>query len=75
MSAPSSPTTISRDELRAALDRHDPIVVLEALPLPYFRKHHLPGARNLPPDQVAELAPQLIPSKDTEVVLYCWDPG
>lgn len=75
MSTRSTSPTITRDELRAAIERGEPITLLEALPLPYFRKHHLPGARNLPPDRVAELAPRLIPSKDAEVVLYCWDPG
>jgi len=32
---------------------------------------HLPGAINLPPDQVAELAPQILPAKDADIVVYC----
>jgi rhodanese-related sulfurtransferase len=62
---------ISRTELRAKLDRRDPIVVLEALPSMYFEDAHLPGALNLPHDQVDTLAPTLIPSLSTEVVVYC----
>jgi hypothetical protein len=36
---------------------------------------HLPGALNLPPDKVAEMAPTLLPDKEAEIVLYCWDEG
>jgi rhodanese-related sulfurtransferase len=64
---------ISRDELHAKITRGEPFALLEVLPKPYWRKHHLPGARNLPPDQVRELAPQLVPDKGAEVVLYCWN--
>ena len=39
----------------------------------YWRKHHLPGAKSVPPSQVRELVPQLVPDKDAEIVLYCWD--
>jgi hypothetical protein len=41
----------------------------------YWRKHHLPGAKSLPPDRVEELTPQLVPDRGAEVVLYCWDAG
>ena len=67
--------TISRDELKAKLDRGDRFALLEVLPLGYWRKHHLPTAKSLPPDKVRELMPQLVPDTATEVVLYCWDPG
>jgi len=64
-------TAISRDEMKAKLDRGQGIVVVEALGPAYFEEAHLPGALNLPHDQVDELAPRLIPDKDTEVVVYC----
>ena len=66
---------VTRDELQAKLDRGDSFALLEVLPLGYWRKHHLPTAKSLPPDQVRELMPQLVPDTSTEVVLYCWDPG
>jgi rhodanese-related sulfurtransferase len=62
---------ISRDELKRKLDRADSFVLLEALPPAYFEDAHLPGAQNLPHDQVDALAPALIPSPSTEVVVYC----
>ena len=66
---------VTRDELKAKLDRGDSFALLEVLPLGYWRKHHLPTAKSLPPDRVRELMPQLVPDTSTEVVLYCWDPG
>ena len=64
---------IDRDELRAKLDRVDPVVLLEVLAPRYYRHSHLPGALNLPPGNTAEMAPDLLPDKDAEIVLYCWD--
>ena len=62
---------ISRDELRALIDRSTPFVLLEALPPVYFEDAHLPGAQNMPHDQVDALASALIPDRSTEVVVYC----
>ena len=45
-------TRISRQELQAKLDRADSFVLLEALPPMYFEDAHLPGALNLPHDEV-----------------------
>ena len=64
---------IDRDELRAKLDRGDPVVLLEVLAPRYYQHSHLPGALNLPPGNTAEMAPDLLPDKDAEIVLYCWD--
>ena len=64
---------IGRDELRAKLYRGDPLVLLEVLAPRYYRHSHLPGALNLPPGKTAEMAAALLPDKDAEIVLYCWD--
>ena len=64
---------IGRDELQAKLDRGDPFTLLEVLASPYYRHSHLPGALNLPPGMVAEMASDLLPDKEAEIVLYCWD--
>lgn len=63
-------TTISREELERRLGEAQ---LVEALPSMYFRKAHLPGAVNIPPDQVDELAPSLLPDRDAAVVVYCQD--
>jgi rhodanese-related sulfurtransferase len=64
---------IGRDELHAKMDGGDPVVLLEVLAPRYYRHSHLPGALNLPPGKTAEMAPDLLPDKDAEIVLYCWD--
>jgi rhodanese-related sulfurtransferase len=63
--------TISRQELASLIASSNPPVVLEALPAGYFDDWHLPGARNMPHDQVRELAPRLVPDKTAAVVVYC----
>ena len=66
-------TSIERDELKAKIDQGDHFFLLEVLGPQYYRHSHLPGALNLPPVKVAEMAPTLLPEKDAEIVLYCWD--
>jgi rhodanese-related sulfurtransferase len=62
---------IDRIALKAKLDRREPVVLVEALPPRYFADAHLPGALNIPHDQVDALAARLLPDKDAEIVVYC----
>lgn len=66
--------TITLDELKAKLDRKDDFVLVETLSPAYYRHTHLPGAINLPPDQVAALAPHLLPDRNADIVVYCASP-
>jgi rhodanese-related sulfurtransferase len=66
--------TISREDLKARLDRGDDFVLVETLPEEQYRHAHLPGALNLPPDQVRELAPEILPDKEADIVVYCGSP-
>jgi len=66
--------TISRDELKQKIDRQDEFLLVETLPATAYHHKHLPGAINLPPDSVAKLAPQLLPDKGAEIVVYCASP-
>jgi rhodanese-related sulfurtransferase len=66
--------TITRDELKAKLDRKENFQLVETLAPEYYRHSHLPGALNLPPDKVAELAPELLPDKNADIVVYCAKP-
>jgi len=63
--------TISTEDLKAKLDRKENIKVVETLAPERYREAHIPGALNIPPEQVRELAPQLLPNKDVEIVTYC----
>lgn len=62
--------TISREELERAV-KENSVLVLEALPPEYFAAGHLPGAKNLPLDDIDGVAAGLIPSTDHAVVTYC----
>lgn len=62
---------ISRDELLRKMLGPERPVVIEALPAKYFDHAHIPGAINLPHDQVEELAARVLPRKEATVVVYC----
>jgi len=64
---------ISREELRLKIDGGDKFFLFEVLPEPYYRKNHLPGALQLPPNDVVATVERLVPDKNADVVLYCWD--
>jgi len=48
-----------------------PVKVVETLAPERYREAHIPGALNIPPEQIKELAPQLLPNRDAEIVTYC----
>ena len=63
--------SISTDELKAKLDRKESLKVAETLAPERYREAHIPGALNIPPEQIKELAPQLLPNKNAEIITYC----
>jgi rhodanese-related sulfurtransferase len=65
---------ITLEELKGKIDRKERFYLVEAQAPMMYRDAHLPGALNVPPSQVAELAPRLLPDKDAEVVVYCSGP-
>ncbi len=65
---------ISREELKAKIDRGDQFSLVETLPETAYQHAHLPGAINLPPDKTTSLAPTLLPDKNAEIVVYCASP-
>ena len=60
--------TISRDELKAMMDREDDFFLVEALDERYYRRSHLPGAINLPP-KALDRAEELLPDKEANIVV------
>jgi len=63
--------TISRDELKAKIDRGDKFQLVETLPEETFQESHLPGAVNLPPDKIKQQAGRILPDKGADIVVYC----
>ncbi|HEV2860630.1 MAG TPA: rhodanese-like domain-containing protein [Pyrinomonadaceae bacterium] len=66
--------TVSREELKGKMDRGDSFTLVETLAPVAYAHEHLPGALNLPPDRVRELAPNLLPDKGAEIIVYCSSP-
>ena len=61
---------ITHEELRAKIDEKAKFVLLETTPAEEFEVGHLPGAKNLPIGDIEGRASDLIPSKDSKVVVY-----
>ena len=62
--------TITTKDLKAKLDRKE-ITVVETLAPERYREAHIPGALNIPPERIKELAPELLPNKNAEIITYC----
>jgi rhodanese-related sulfurtransferase len=65
--------TISTKELKSKLDNKQ-ITVVETLAPERYREAHIPGALNIPPERIKELAPQLLHNMDAEIITYCSNP-
>ena len=64
-------STISTKDLKSKLDKKQGITVVETLAPERHREAHIPGALNIPPERIKELAPQLLPNRDAEIITYC----
>jgi rhodanese-related sulfurtransferase len=62
--------TVTREELKAKMDRGGDFVLVDALGPEHYESSHLPGALNLPYEFVDE-AKRVLPDKDGEIVVYC----
>ena len=66
-------TIITREQLKAKMDRGDDFVLVEALSPKHYASSHLPGAINLPYEFVDE-AEKVLPDKKAQIVVYCMNP-
>jgi rhodanese-related sulfurtransferase len=62
--------TISTKNLKSKLDQKQ-VTLVETLAPERYREAHIPGALNIPPERIKELAPQILPNKDAEIITYC----
>src|SRR5262245_17255689 len=58
-------------KLKAKTDHRQKFHLVETLPHEKFESGHLPGAVNLPPDQIKQQAPRLLPDRNADIVVYC----
>ncbi len=63
--------TVSTKELQAKVQSKGKIKLVETLAPDRYQQGHIPGALNIPPEKVKELAPQLLPDKNAEIITYC----
>jgi rhodanese-related sulfurtransferase len=61
---------VSREELKAKMDRGESFVLVDALGPDHYASSHLPRAVNLPYEFVDEAA-TVLPDKRAEIVVYC----
>ena len=62
--------TIDSAEFREGLA--DPsVAVVDVLPATTFRHSHIAGAKNLPLAHLLDLAADVLPDKQQEILLYC----
>jgi len=66
--------TITREALKSKIDRGERVTIVETLSPASFARGHLPGAINLPPERLTELAPALLRDRHAEIVVYCSTP-
>jgi rhodanese-related sulfurtransferase len=62
--------TITREELREAIERRS-VTVVETLRAEHYAQGHLPGAIHIHFEAIAERAPELLPDRDAAIVTYC----
>ncbi len=63
--------TITRDEIKAALDSGADLTLVETLRPEHYDQGHLPGAVHLHPDDVEARAAHVLPDRDAAIVTYC----
>jgi rhodanese-related sulfurtransferase len=61
-------------DVRAALTRREPVVVLDSRSAKAWQQGHIPGAVHLPTADIPARAAQLL-DPAVPVVTYCWGPG
>ena len=67
---------ITADDLLEKIERGDDFVLVDALAPMIYAHSHLPGAINIPPSAVdADRIARRIPSRTTEIVVYCANPN
>lgn len=62
---------ISGDQLAQRLAQKDEVVILDVRTPEEFAAGHVPGARNIPHDQLPNRLAELAGAKDKEVIVYC----
>jgi rhodanese-related sulfurtransferase len=63
-------TEINAEELKQKMDNKEDFVLIEVLLPELYKQWHIPGAINIPTDDMKDTAPGKL-SKDEEIIVYC----
>ena len=63
--------SITREQIKYKLESNESITLVETLPKKYFVAKHLPGAINIPHDEIQEKAARLLTDKNAFIIVYC----
>jgi rhodanese-related sulfurtransferase len=63
--------SISAEELRSALERDEPLAILDGRSAPEFRKMTIPGARSCPNAELGYRLGRMVPDAHTRIVVNC----
>lgn len=64
-------TKITAQEAKEMMDGKTPAVILDTRAINEYNEGHVPGAIVVPHDQVKSTIPQIIPDKNTTILVYC----
>jgi rhodanese-related sulfurtransferase len=63
-------TEINAQELKQKMDNKEDFILIEVLLPELYEQWHIPGAINIPADDMKDIAPGKL-SKEKEIIFYC----
>ncbi len=62
---------ITAEEAKARMDSGDPVVIVDVRTPAEFAESHIPGAINVPNEEILDQMPEALPDKGAELLIYC----
>jgi rhodanese-related sulfurtransferase len=59
------------EEAKARIDSGDPVVIVDVRTAAEFAESRIPGAINVPNEEILDQMPEALPDKDAELLIYC----
>ena len=63
--------TITAEELKKKIDSNEDFILVDVLSNESYEGKHLPKAINIPVGELEERAPNELPDKSKEIIVYC----
>jgi len=67
--------TINAGDVKRKITSNGDVILINALGADSFRVKHIPGSVNIPAGKVEEIAEQILPDKNQEIIVYCSSPS